>query len=64
MWIGVGGFRCESVLVLVIFERQRRGFWCGSAVEVCDFGLDRWWVSGGVLWILVWIGEVGLLWFE
>ena len=35
----------------------------GPAMEVCDFGLDRRWVGEG-LWILVWIGEVGLLWFE
>ena len=35
----------------------------GPAMEVCDFGLDQQWVGEG-LWILVWIGEVGLLWFE
>ena len=37
---------------------------CGLAMVVCDFGLDKWWVSSRGLWILVWIGEVGLLWFE
>ena len=35
----------------------------GSTMEVCDFGLDQRWVGEG-LWILVWINEVGLLWFE
>ena len=28
------------------------------------FGLDQRWVNGGGLCILVWIGKVGLLWFE
>ena len=39
VWIGVVGFQCRSVLVLVVFERQRHGFWCESAVEV--------WISCG-----------------
>ena len=49
VWIGVVGFQCRSVLVLVVFERQLHGFWCGSTMEVCDFGLDWWWVGNGGL---------------
>ena len=45
MWISVVGFQCGLVLVLVVFERQLHGFWYGSAMEVCDFGLDWWWVG-------------------
>ena len=49
MWISVVGFQCGLVLVLVVFERQLHGFWCGPAMEVCDFGLDWWWVGNGGL---------------
>ena len=55
--VWVGGGSAAEVWILVWIG-------CGLAVEVCDFGLDRRWVGGGGLCILVWIGEVGLLWFE
>ena len=44
-------------------QHQHLGYlWVGSGGV--DFGLDWLWVGGGGLWILVWIGEVGLLWFK
>ena len=38
--------------------------WLWVAVEDCDFGLDQQWVGGRGLCILVWISDVGLLWFK
>ena len=44
-------------------QHQHLGYlWVGNGGV--DFGLDWLWVGGGGLWILVWIGEVGLLWFK
>ena len=64
VWLsGVHGFRCGSVLALMVFVAASccglavvRGFWCESALD----GLGYLWVGGGGLWILVWIGCGGL----
>ena len=48
MWVGSGGL----------------WFWFGSVVGRRWWFVIMVWIGGGGLWILIWIGEVGLLWFE
>ena len=62
VWIG-----CGSVMEVCDFslgQRLKCGFWFGSVVGRRWWFVIMVWIGGGGLWILIWIGEVGLLWFE